>query len=198
VGHGRGEAVPGRTLERLYLAPLRERIRRCGWVQAPDRPFLLTIEYKEHALKGYQLLGKLLRSYADVVGTAEKPGRVRVVLVGWHPPLRQTRPDSPQVAMVQGRITRSGIRLPEGDSGLVGLVSLDYRKTIAWKGRGKLSEVDSRTLAYIAESRRILPGRLIRAYDVPTVAEVYRLLLSSGVDLIGTKDLKSSAEILAR
>jgi hypothetical protein len=196
VGHGRADAVPGRTIERLYLAPLRDRIRRCGWVQSPHGKFLLTIEYKEHALAGYRALSNLLERYADVVGSAQRPGPVQVILVGWHPPLRQTGPDSLEVARVQGRITRSGISLPEGDSALVGLLSLDYGKTMRWKGRGELSHADRQIMAYIAESRRILPGRLVRAYDVPAVPEVYQLLLTSGVDLIGTKDLRRSAEIL--
>jgi hypothetical protein len=196
VGHGRGDVVPGRTLERVYLAPLRERIRRCRWVQSPDRPFLLTIEYKERAPEGYLALRELLQRYEDVVGNANKPGPVRVILVGWHPPLRQTASDSHQVARVQARITRSGISLPKGDSTLVGLVSLDYGKTMGWRGRGQLSTADRRILASIAEARRVLPGRLIRAYDVPVVPEVYQQLLTSGVDLIGTKDLQKSAEIL--
>jgi hypothetical protein len=51
----------------------------------------------------------------------------------------------------------------------------------------------------IAGPSRTLPGRLVRAYNVPPVAEVYRLLLSSGVDLIGTKEeLAESVAILSR
>jgi hypothetical protein len=182
VAHGRADAMRGRTLEGLYLAPLRERVRRCGWVQSPIRPFLLTIEYKERGLQGYQALHELLKRYADILSPQRAPGAVQVVLVGWHPSLRELAADCIQLARVQARITRSGVTVPEGDTALVGLVSLDYGKTMEWKGSGALSSEDRRTLEYITAGRHLLPGRLVRAYDVPLIPEVYTLLLSSGVD----------------
>jgi hypothetical protein len=181
VGHGRGDVG---------------RIRRCGWVQSPERPFLLTIEYKERKPEGYRALSELLKRYGDILAPADRLAPVRVVLVGWHPPLGEMAENSLHLATAQARITRSGISVPEGDSAFVGLVSLDYGKTMGWKGRGQLSDADRGILAYIAESRLILPGRQVRAYDVPAVREVYQLLLSSGVDLIGSKDLERTAEIL--
>src|SRR3982750_3098142 len=96
VGHSRGDTRPGRTLERLYLSPLRERIRLCGWVQAAERRFLLTVEYKGRALEGYRALREELTRFRDVVGTARAPGRVEVVLVGWHPSLEEMAADSLQ------------------------------------------------------------------------------------------------------
>lgn len=196
VAHGRAEAMRGRTLEALYLAPLRERVRRCGWVQSPNRPFLLTIEYKERGLQGYQALHELLKKYADILSTQRAPGAVQVVLVGWHPSLRELAADSIQLARVQARITRSGVSVPEGDTALVGLVSLDYGKTMEWKGSGALSSEDRRTLEYITAGRNLLPGRLVRAYDVPLIPEVYTLLLSSGVDVIGSKKLGEAAGMI--
>jgi alkaline phosphatase len=196
VGHGRSDLAQGRTLEQLYLSPLRERIGRCGWVQSPGVPFLLTIEYKERAPAGYRALRELLERYRDVVAPAKMPVPVRVVLVGWHPSLHEMAGEAPRIATVQARISRAGISVPEGDSALIGLVSLDYGKTMSWKGKGELSDADRQILAYIAEARRILPGRQVRAYDVPAVREVYQLLLSSGIDLIGTKELERTAEIL--
>jgi hypothetical protein len=198
VAHGRGDALRGRTLERLYLAPLRARVRRCGWVQSSDRPFLLTIEYKDRELQGHRALHDLLTRYADIVGSGKTPGPVQVILVGWHPPLREIAAESLQLATVQVRVSRSGLSVPEGDSALVGLVSLDYGNSLRWRGRGPLSREDRRTLARIREVRKAFPGRLVRAYNVPSVPRVYQLLLSSGVDLIGAKDLRETAGILGR
>jgi hypothetical protein len=194
VAHGREDALRGRTLERLYLAPLRKRVRRCGWIQSAERPFLLTIEYKERRLEGYRALHELLARYDDVVGTAANPGPVQLVLVGWHPPLRELTVESLRLA-VQARVTRSGISVPEGDTARVGLVSLDYGKNVRWRGRGPLSREDQRTLEHIGLARRLLPGRLIRAYNVPAVPKIFDLLLRSGVDLIGMKVLRETARI---
>jgi hypothetical protein len=194
VAHGRADAMRGRTLEGLYLAPLRERVRRCGWVQSPNQPFLLTIEYKERGLQGYQALHELLKKYADILGTWSAPGPVQVVLVGWHPPLRELAADSLRLATVQARVTRSGFSLPKGDTAMVGLVSWDYAKTMDWKGNGFPSDADRKTFDHLAAARRALPGRLVRAYNVPPVDAVYRVLFRLGVDLIGVKDLKKAPD----
>ena len=196
VGHGRGDAMRGRTLERLYLEPLRDRLRRCGWIQPNQKRFLLTIEDKQRERQGYEVLREKLAQYGDLTGTSAQPGPVRVVLVGWHPPLSEIARESLQFSTVQARLTRTGLQVPAGDTGLIGLVSLDYGKTMQWKGRGLLSSRDRQVLQHIAAARRALPGRLVRAYDVPLNRDVYRLLLRSGVDLIGTKKLEKSSAML--
>lgn len=198
VAHSRSEAQWARTLERLYLAPLRARIQRCGWVQAPGRPFLLNIESKEKRLAAYRALRELLRAYSDIIGTTARPGPVRVVLVGWHPPLGELAADSNPMVSVQARLTRSGLNLPKGDTALVGMVSLDYGGTMEWKGRGALSYRDRQMLAHLAAARRALPGRLVRAYNVPAITAVYQLLLKSNVDLIGARRPGETADILSR
>jgi hypothetical protein len=198
VAHGRANAMRGRTLEGLYLAPLRERVRWCGWVQSPNRPFLLTIEYKERGPQGYEALHELLKKYADLLGSWSAPGPVQVVLVGWHPPLRELTGDSLQLAKVQAWITRAGLCVPDGDTAMVGLVSLNYGKTMGWKGSAALSSEDRRTLGFIAAARRALPGKTIRAFDVPARPEVYRVLRDAGVDLIGTMELRETAALLPK
>ena len=100
VAHSRREAGEARTLERLYLLPLRQRVQRCGWVQSPQRAFLLNIESKEKSPDGYRALRQLLRSCADLLGIRNKPGPVQVVLVGWHPPLSLMAADSNPPATV--------------------------------------------------------------------------------------------------
>jgi hypothetical protein len=196
VAHNRREARETRTLEALYLAPLRRRVQRCGWVQSRQRGFLLSIESKEKSPDGYAALRQLFRSYADLLGTREKPGPVRVVLVGWHPPLSQITADSAPPVMVQARITRSRLELPAGDTTLIGMVSLDYGKTMRWKGRGPPSHDDDRTLERIGEARRLLPGRIVRAYEVPPDTTVYQRLRLAGVDLIGLKDLQQGPQLV--
>lgn len=191
VAHGRGEVMAGRTLERLYLTPLRDRVKRCGWVQSPNRAFLLTVDYKDQGPRGYRALRELLEKYTELVGTRERPGPVMVVLVGWQPPLRELARDTLELVTVQARISHSGLRIP-GDTALVGLVSLDYGKTMRWKGQGELSTQDRRILQHITAARAALPGRPIRTYNVPPVPAVYQLLLRAGVDLIGIKSISQA------
>jgi hypothetical protein len=198
VAHSRREAKETRTLERLYLAPLRARVQRCGWVQSPNQPFLLNIESKEKSVAGYRALRDLLRAYSDIIGTIARPKAVRVVLVGWHPPLAELAGDLDSQVTVQVWLTRSGLALPHGDSALVSMVSLDYGETMEWRGEGALSQRDRQMLTQIAGARSALAGRSIRAFNVPAVPAVYQLLLRSGIDLIGSRNLKFTAQALPR
>ena len=49
VGHGLADVRPTRTLESLYLHPLRAWVERCGRV-LPGRPFLLNIKLSQYFL----------------------------------------------------------------------------------------------------------------------------------------------------
>jgi hypothetical protein len=87
--------------------------------------------------------------------------------------------------------------LAQGSAGAaIRLVSLDYGKTIRWSGRGPVPERARQWLATLRAARDTAPGRLARVYNVPVVPSIYRLLLDAGVDLIGTKRLAASAEVL--
>jgi hypothetical protein len=51
-------------------------------------------------------------------------------------------------------------------------------------------------LATLRVARDAAPDRLARVYNVPVEPSIYRLLLDAGVDLIGTKRLAASAQVL--
>ena len=70
VGHDEKELRPERTLETLYLAPLRERIKANGGSVYPDGPTVfLLVDVKSDAEATYAALHELLSRYADVVST---------------------------------------------------------------------------------------------------------------------------------
>jgi hypothetical protein len=199
VAHSRKEADPQRTLETLYLQPLRDRVRRCGRVTLDGSPFLLTIEAKEAGRSGYTALRSALLRYDDILRTVTpagvRDGPVEVVLVGWHPPLGELAAESLRVVTVQRRITRGGAD-PVDSTGLVGLLSINYGRAFKWRGRGPPPDVDRQMFRRIEDARRSSPGVRIRAYNVPAEPPVYQLLLDSGVDLIGSKDLQRSFAVL--
>src|SRR5262245_9032278 len=75
-GHDRKDLKPGRTLESLYLDPLRERIKANGgrvYRGGPD--FYLLIDVKTEAEATYAALDKVLANYADIL-TVIRDGKV--------------------------------------------------------------------------------------------------------------------------
>jgi hypothetical protein len=77
-------------------------------------------------------------------------------------------------------------------------VSLDYGKSVRWRGRGPIAARDSARLEALQSAKRSTGARWSRAHNVPADSNIYAWLLRSGVDLIGTKDLRASRRELER
>ena len=196
LGHDRRSAERGRTLEEVYLEPLRNLVEQCGTLTADRRPFLIAIELKEKSPPTYSFLLELLTRYRSLFATtgAGMSAPLEAVLVGWHPSVRTFRPDTDGLVRVQHRILH-----PEGARSLpadewIRLISVDYRKTM---GRRWTSQTHrTRWLSALREIKRAAPEKLLRVHNVPPDRTIYAVLLDTGVDLIGTTDLSTTRRLL--
>src|SRR5262245_11144496 len=87
VGHTAFDLKPERTLERLYLDPLRERIKANGGRVYPNGPAIfLLVDVKTEANATYAALHQVLARYADILSVTRagkfEPGAVTVVVSG--------------------------------------------------------------------------------------------------------------------
>jgi hypothetical protein len=191
VAHARDSVRADRTLESLYLAPLRAWIGAHGGSVYADRPPLtLLIDVKSHAESTWTALEPLLRRYDDV-------------LTSWHGVSTRTRPviavfsgERPLVTLPAQRDRWAGLdgrladlRAVHSPSGVaMPLVSDDWKEITSWRGRGAPPRSVRRRLAS-AVARAHAQGRRLRFWNTPDVPAVWRLLVQSGVDLIGADDL---------
>jgi hypothetical protein len=200
VAHSGAQSQAGRTLETMYLRPLRAILRQCGRVLNPSTALLLNLELKEKSRVAYDSLLAVLARYSDLFEEHSPQGMaaVEIVLVGWSPAAHEARTAIESRLGSQHKITtltsRSAPGLPES----VRLVSLDYGKTIGWSGRGPLPQRAGTWLARVRAVKGTSPRYLARAYNAPANAAVYRLLLDGGVDLIGAEDLEATHRVLLR
>jgi glycerophosphoryl diester phosphodiesterase len=202
VAHDQGDVVSGRSLESLYLAPLRERIERLGSVHGDGSQFYLNIEAKEDGPESYQALRNQLSRYEDILTTVRagelKEGAVSVILVGWYPPLDELAREDVRYVSVQ----RQFQELQASDAGLpthlLRLISVEYRRLFRWGGRGRMPRRFSRGLSQIRAIKSAHPGCMIRVLRAPRSAPVYEALLRAGVDLIGAKDIVRTREELLK
>lgn len=191
VGHERDETRSGKTLARLYLAPLLDRVRSCGYILADSTPFFLNIELKERDPTTFGLLVTLLRTYDELFATARP--LVQVTLVGWWPDTLADPSLWPAYLLVQipidGRTSSTQPPWP------VGLVSIDYGKVLRWSGRGPVS---SAARDAMATARRVAAshGVPIRVHHAPARRRIYEWLVAEGVTLIGPGDLMRDRESL--
>jgi glycerophosphoryl diester phosphodiesterase len=199
VAHDADEVDPERTLEALYLAPLRDHIQRHDGSVHPGRPpLLLLIDIKTGAEVTYARLHPLLRRYADIltmhVGDLEVEGPVVAVLSG-------NRPRSALLAAPVRFAGYDGRLVDLEDSGglprtFMPLVSQEWGAVSEWSGEGVPPPQLRRELTRLAD-RAHAQGRRLRFWGSPDRAEVWRVLRDAGVDLINTDDLSGLRAFLA-
>ncbi len=198
VAHDPEELDPERTLQSLYLDPLREQIRANGGVVYPDSPpLLLLIDIKTGAETTYARLHPLLRQYADILtftaGNVQVEGPVLAVISGDRP--RSAMLAAPlRFAAFDGRLDdldRPGELTPS----FMPLVSANWSDVTDWDGEGEPPEGFGEQLQSLAD-RAHKQGRRLRFWGAPDRPEVWSLLHASGVDLINTDDLSGLRDFL--
>jgi hypothetical protein len=191
VGHERSDIRPDRTLERLYLAPLRERIRRNGGRVYPGAPpLLLLIDIKTDSTTTYARLDEVLRRYADIftifAGDTAIEGPVMAVVSGERPE-GMMRAAPVRFAAFDGRLPDLARAAPLPPT-FMPLVSESWAKVSRWNGSGPppaalRQEIDRLVGLAHAQHRRI------RFWGTPDTEATWTLLRDAGVDLINTDDL---------
>lgn len=197
VGHSRYELKPKRTLERLYLAPLKERIDKNDGKVHPDADrFVLLVDIKTDGEKAYQTLHELLAKYKGILTRVEDgktaPGAVTVIISG----------DRPKAMISDQRIRYAGIdaRLADLDSDspahLLPLISDHWGRNFTWRGVGPMPEREKAKLQSIVK-RAHDKGRLVRFWAIPHREALWAELQKAGVDLINADDLPRLRRFLA-
>ena len=189
VAHTKRELKPERTLEKLYLAPLKERIVKNGGKVYPDADrFVLLVDIKEGGEKTYAVLHELLDKYKSMFTTVKDgkvtPGAVTVIISG----------DRPK-DYIAGQPTRyAGIdgRLGDLDSDapahLLPLISDHWGRNFTWFGRGPMPAKEKAKLKDIVDKAHA-KGRIVRFWAIPHREALWAELQAAGVDLINADDL---------
>jgi len=201
VAHDFDRVDPERTLRKLYLDPLRERVKRYGAVYPGGPVFTLNIESKRSRMETYVALHDLLAEYEDMLtvvrdGTV-RPGPVQVILVGWFPPLEWLAAQPVRYVAVQSHFSELPENHAEYPSHLLKLISQNYISLFRWHGEGPMPPEFCNKLAALVAAKRAVPGRILRIFHAPIHPAVYRAFVEAGVDRIGTmKNLDKARDLL--
>jgi hypothetical protein len=197
VAHTVLDIRPGRTLEALYLDPLRERIRKNGGRVHPGSAAGLTllIDLKTDAAPIYEALHKVLEGYREILtvwedGKAE-PGAVTVIISG-NRPRSVLEAQKVRYAALDGRMGDLDGGAP---AGLIPLISDSWRTRFRWDGKGAMPEAERADLQRIVEKAHAA-GRRVRFWAAPDRPEAWSEFHAAGVDLINTDDLDGLARFL--
>jgi hypothetical protein len=196
VAHDRKDVKAGRTLEALYLDPLRARIQANGGRVFRDGPTVtLLVDVKSEARATYAALETVLARYADILTRFESgreiTGAVTVIVSGnrtYEDVVARERRHS----ALDGRSTELHSLLP---ATVYPWISENWNKVSKWRGEGTLPAEDEATLRDWVR-RAHAGGRKIRFWNTPESVTAWRILQASGVDLIGTDNLAQLRDFL--
>ena len=196
VAHERNKVRPERTLQALYLEPLRQRVRQNnGRVYRNGPEVVLLVDLKSDWTEIYPVLRKVLQQYADM-------------LVTFHDGIRET---NAILAIITGNRSKSmfdgeSVRYAALDGELEDLngdkkadlipwISGNWYKTFMWRGTGQIDPEERAKLRAIV-ARAHQQGRKVRFWGSPDQPVFWQELLLDDVDLINTDDLVGAAKFL--
>jgi hypothetical protein len=199
VGHTFVDLRGDRTLQSLYLDPLKKRIRENnGRVYRDGPPFYLLIDVKTNADVTYAALRNVLKDYADLL-TAYTPEKTRqgaiTVIISGNRDRAAVAAETTRLVAIDG-----GPKDLEGDApppaGLVPWVSESWPTLFAWDGEGgAMPDAERERLAALV-AKAHAQHRMVRFWGAPDNEATWKVLRDAGVDLISTDKLAELAALL--
>jgi hypothetical protein len=192
VAHDLKDVKPGRTLQALYLDPLRERVAQNGGRVFRGGPSLtLLVDVKSDATNTYIALREALRPYAAMLTTFSKERTVTnavTIVVSGNRARGLMASETNRLAAYDGRLAD----LDSGDSAnLIPLISDNWALHFKWRARpedGPLPEPERARLRQLVE-RSHQQGRRLRLWGTPDRLPMWIELQGAGVDFINTDNL---------
>lgn len=189
VGHDLKKTKPGRTLEALYLDPLRVLVKKNGGHVLPNGPpFTLLIDLKTNWSFLYPILRTTLTNYADILttfhGAVVETNAVQVIITG-----------SRSTNMFAGeRIRYAALDGEFADldgkqaAALTPWVSIKWKDHFKWDGSGTMTTEERYQLRKLVQKAHA-QNRRIRFWGTPDNPVFWQTMLSTKVDLINTDHL---------
>ena len=196
VAHDVTGLRPERTLAKLYLDPLRERIRsHDGWVFDKGRSLTLLVDIKSDAETTYAALHGVLAQYAEMLTTIADgvlETKAVTVIISGNRPIETISKQKRRYAGIDGRLSDLDSTQP---ADLLPLISDNWRNHFQWAGEGPLPAVERDKLNAIV-TKAHARGRRVRFWATPDRVAVWKELHAVGVDLINTDDLAGLQKFL--
>ena len=196
VAHDRKDAKPGRTLQSLYLDPLRERAKKNkGRIYRDSDVFYLLIDVKTDAAPTYAALRDVLKKYPDLLTEFREDGvrkkAVTAVISGGRD-IETMKSEKHRFAGIDGRIGDLDSHLPPS---VFPWVSDDWQETFGWVGVGDFPEEGRQKLKEIV-AKAHKDGYKLRFWGAPDGEKIWRIQRDAGVDLLNADDLPGLRKFL--
>ena len=203
VAHEEAHFKPERTLEALYLDPLKKRITENGGRVYPgSERFTLLIDIKTEGEPTYKALAEVLSKYADIL-TVVRDGKVQAgavtAVVSGNRPKDDMLSEKVRYAGYDGRMPDLTSDMP---ASFMPLLSDNWTKVFTWKGEGEMPSGERAKLQDIVKTAHG-KGWTIRFWATPDQPgpqreAIWKELKAAGVDKINTDDLAGLQTFLSK
>ncbi|WP_185282994.1 hypothetical protein [Hymenobacter sp. NBH84] len=194
VGHERAALHPSRTLQSLYLDPLRQ---LNGQFYTKPAELWLYVDFKNDGPATYARLHQILSRYRNMLSTPQqpRPSGVRVILTGGYP-RQQILADPNRLVFLDGQLTDLQPELAAN----IPAVNGNWKKTFQWDGVGPMPAAEAARLRQL-NNHAVRSGQKIRFWDLPaaTAAQrqaVWRELLRYPALLVGADELSELKQVV--
>jgi glycerophosphoryl diester phosphodiesterase len=194
---------PDRTLEALYLEPLKRWVSENGGrVYRDGDRFTLLIDIKTEGEPTYKALTETLSKYADILTVVRdskvQPGAVTAVVSG-NRPKEYMRAEQVRYAGYGGRMPDLNSDVP---ASFMPLLSDNWTKVFTWKGEGAMPAEEKTRLQDIVRTAHG-KGWAIRFWATPDKPgperdAIWKELKAAGVDKINTDDREGLQRFLGQ
>lgn len=194
VAHDRIDTRKGKTLQKLYLDPLRDRVAKNGGRVFKDGPlFTLLIDFKTAGKPTYTLLREVLRDYREllVAKSKDQPAPVSIVISG-NRPFDLIEADEERMVGIDGRLSNLDSKM---SASLMPMISDNWGNHFKWRGEGELPASEKEKLLNAVEKTH-KAGRRLRFWATPENENLWRVLAAAGVDHINTDQLAKLEKFL--
>lgn len=188
VAHDRHEIHPERNIERLYLQPLTERLKKGVLYpgHSAESPMILLVDFKDDGIRSLRLLNQALQPLKSWLSHLDEgrlvPGLVTIVISG-KTPRDLIAGQSDRFVFVDGRLPDLQ---PGGlDKTVAPVVSERWSNLFKWRGVGPFPQTDLNRLKELVQQAHAR-GQLIRFWAAPDHYKSWEIQLTAGVDLINT------------
>ena len=198
VAHDRTKLTPERTLEKLYLEPLRERVTKNGGRVYPGGPEVtLLIDLKTDWKTTYPVLRETLKNYAGILSTFRgetKHPKALLAIISGNRSKEMFADETVRYAAFDGELEDLESGLPPT---LIPWISSNWARNFAWRGSGPFPE-DQKVKLKMLVDKTHQQGRRIRFWGSPDTPLFWEEMVRNGVDLINTDDLEGAQKFLLK
>ena len=196
VAHDRQHVQPEKTLQAMYLDPLRERARQNGGRVYRGGPVVtLLIDVKSDAEPTYAALLGVLKDYREMLTSFQKTKtdfRAITVIISGNRARQIMAAEPVRFAAYDGRLED----LDASDSrDFIPWISCDWSSISRWRGVGQFPGEDRRKLREVV-AKAHAHGRKVRFWATPDQPVVWHELLEAGVDILIADNLPALKDFL--